>query len=184
MILGDKVFLRRVERDDLPHFMRWMANPATRRFILRHQPMSLMEEENWFDGLMKDSSRSQFYCIVDGESSALVGNIGLRDIDLRSRSAELGIMIGDTENQDKGYGTDAMRALVRYAFEEMNLNRIQLRVHEDNPRAIHVYEKIGFAREGVLRQADWRSGRYSDVWLMAVLRDDWLAARRRAAGAD
>lgn len=181
MIYGKATLLRRPDRDDLPHFVRWLNNPETRRYLQAFQPMSLTEEEQWFDGLLKDTSRATyFYCIAARESGELIGNVGLKDVDTRCRSAELGIMIGDGANQNRGYGTDAMLTMLRFSFEELNLNRVMLRVHEDNVRAIRVYEKVGFVHEGRLRQAQWKSGRYYDILIMAILRDEWFKQRPAA----
>jgi RimJ/RimL family protein N-acetyltransferase len=79
----------------------------------------------------------------------------------------------------KGYGTDATRALLRYAFEEANLHRIELEVFAFNPRAIRVYEKCGFKLEGVRKQALYREGEWHDEHIMAILRDEWLALHER-----
>ena len=86
-------------------------------------------------------------------------------------------MIGEKECWGRGYGTDALRTLVRFGFEEMNLNRIALDVYDFNERAIASYLKTGFAEEGRRRKDIYRDGRYVDVVMMSVLRAEWEAAR-------
>ena len=96
------------------------------------------------------------------------------------RWGEIGILIGDKEFWNRGYGTDATRALVRWGFDGLNLNRIWLRVYEDNARAIRCYEKVGFRIEGRLRQDRFRDGRYLDTIIMAILRDEFRADKASA----
>jgi len=84
----------------------------------------------------------------------------------------MGIMIGDREYQDRGYGTDAVRTILRFAFDEMNLNRVWLHVHEDNARGIAVYRKCGFREEGRLRDVLLWDGVFHDAIVMSVLSTD------------
>ena len=104
----------------------------------------------------------------------IVGNCGLFNIDWRCRSAEVGIFIGEKGLWNQGYGSEAMRLLLKHGFETLNLNRISLDVYETNPRAIRAYEKAGYVLEGRKRQAMVKNGRYIDVLLMSVLRSEWL----------
>jgi RimJ/RimL family protein N-acetyltransferase len=105
----------------------------------------------------------------------LIGACGLWP-EWNHQSAWLGIGIGESEYRGKGYGTDAMRVLVRYGFQELGLYRIQLNVLANNPRAIRSYEKVGFVREVVQRAADYRDSVRHDIYTMGLLRTDWEAA--------
>jgi [ribosomal protein S5]-alanine N-acetyltransferase len=118
--------------------------------------------------------------IVTRAEDRAVGGTGFHQIDWRSRHASFGVAIGDSENWGKGYGTDATRLMVHYAFATLNLNRVWLLVLEYNERGIRCYEKVGFRKEGLLRQEHFREGRYWDTYLMAILRDDWLNQRKPA----
>jgi RimJ/RimL family protein N-acetyltransferase len=89
-------------------------------------------------------------------------------------------MLGEPEEWGKGYGSEATRLVLRYAFETLNLNRVWLHVYEYNERGLRAYEKAGFRREGRLRQEMFRDGRYWDTIVMGILRDEWLAARPQA----
>lgn len=84
-------------------------------------------------------------------------------------------IFGESSEWGKGYGTEATRLLVQHAFETMNLNRVWLLVYEFNERALRAYERVGFQKEGVLRQEMYRQGRYWNTILMAILREDWEA---------
>ncbi|MEI7469945.1 MAG: GNAT family protein [Chloroflexota bacterium] len=174
MINGKKIRLRHAERADLPHFVRWLNTPDTRQYLDAIYPFSQIEEEQWFDNLLKSrEAYLNFFVIETLETNEIVGTLGLHEVNQRNRWTELGIMIGDSANQNKGYGSDALRTLLRFAFEELNLNRVQLRVHDDNLRGIHVYKRCGFVHEGTLRQNLWKHGCYHDVHIMAVLRSEW-----------
>jgi RimJ/RimL family protein N-acetyltransferase len=85
----------------------------------------------------------------------------------------VGILIGDKTYWNKGYGTEALKLLLKHGFETLNLNRIFLRVYEDNPRAIHCYEKVGFVHEGRMRQGRFTKGQFVDILFMSVLREEW-----------
>jgi len=90
----------------------------------------------------------------------------------------VGIAIGDKSFWNKGCGTEAMGLLLRHGFDTLNLNRVFLRVHEPNKRAIRAYEKAGFIKEGCLRQAVFKNGSYQDMFIMSVLRSEWEANRK------
>ena len=175
LIRHGQISLRHLERDDLPRVVIWFNRPEVRRNLLRLWPMSMVEEEQWFEATQK-SEWPRIYAIVTTVGEP-IGTLGVHDVDWRCRSAEIGIMIGEPACWGQGYGTDAIRALLRHLFDQMGLNRVTLSVFADNPRAIRCYEKCGFGLEGRLRQAFFRDGSYLDVLIMAVLREDYLAAR-------
>ena len=108
------------------------------------------------------------------EDDRLLGDADLSVINWGSRDAFVGIGIGEREFWGKGYGTDAMRLLLRYAFTELNLRRVSLNVFEFNERAIRSYEKVGFRLEGRERQVMQREGRRWDLIDMGILREEWM----------
>jgi len=175
MIYGQKTRLRRVEREDIPTFVRWFNDPEVREFLVMNRPISMAEEEQWFDRQLQ-ADATEIFCI-EASDGAHIGNIGLHDIDLHHRHAEMGIVLGEKDYWSQGYGSDAIRTLLRFAFDEMNLHRVFLKVYEDNSRAIRAYEKCGFQHEGRLRQAIYRKGRYYDELLMSVLSHEFRNAR-------
>ena len=103
----------------------------------------------------------------------MIGNCSFMDVDHTARSAEVGLFIGDKSCWNQGYGTEVMRLLLRTGFGTLNLNRIFLRVDEDNKGGIRAYEKAGFVHEGLLRQAIYREQQYHDMLIMSVLRAEW-----------
>jgi len=178
MIYGEHMRLRAIERSDLPRFVEWLNDPDVRQGLLLHLPMSQAQEENWFENMFKRPAVEHPLVIEvhEGGDWVMIGNCGIHNIDWRCRSAEVGIFIGEKHLWNQGYGTKAMRLLLKHSFETLNLNRIALEVYETNPRAIHSYEKVGFVHEGRKRQAMYKEGKHFDILIMSVLREEWQAA--------
>jgi diamine N-acetyltransferase len=170
MIKGKRVSLRAIERDDLPRYVEWFNDPSVVEYFGQVFPFSLAEEEAWYENMLQDRSVRNFAIELEGRH---VGGGGFNRIDPRNASAEVGLFIGLPELWDQGLGFDALSTLVRFGFEQMNLNRIGLRVFAENERAVHLYEKAGFQHEGRWRQAEYRYGRYHDLLWMSVLREEW-----------
>ena len=174
MIVGRKVRLRPVERDDLPRFVEWFGDPDVRRYLLLYLPFSLAQEERWFESLQGRLERQQDVLLaIETADGVHIGNIGLNSINWKDRNAELGIVIGEKAYWSQGYGTDAIRTLLELAFREMNLHRVFLRVDADNERGIRCYEKAGFQRDGTLRQMVFKEGAYIDQHIMSILRSEY-----------
>lgn len=172
MIRGSKTCLRALRHDDLPHFVRWINDPETRRFMMMRYPLSATEEENWWEGFVKRKGDHIF--AIEAGDGTYIGNIGLHDIQPENRRALLGIIIGEKAYWGQGYGTDAIRAMLGWAFGYLNLHRVSLTVYAYNERAIRCYEKSGFRHEGSMRQARYVDGKYYDELVMGVLRDEFL----------
>lgn len=175
MIFGERIRLRAPDRLDIPLFVTWLNDPEVRFGLLIHLPMSIAEEENWFEEMLKRPAheRPLVIEIMQGEEWLPIGNCGFHNIEWRVRTGEVGIMIGEKSFWNKGYGTEAIRLLLRHGFTTLNLNRIYLEVYENNPRAIRSYEKAGFIHEGRKRQAMFKDGEYLDILIMSVLRQEW-----------
>jgi RimJ/RimL family protein N-acetyltransferase len=176
MIVGEKVRLRPIERDDLPRFVEWFGDPEVRRHLLIYLPFSLAQEERWFENLLERLERqTDVLLAIETADGVHIGNLGLHSIDWKNRSAEFGIAIGEKAYWGQGYGTDAVRTLLDLAFREMNLHRVFLRVNVDNVRGIRCYEKAGFQREGTSRDATFKDGAYHDQYVMSILESEFEA---------
>jgi len=176
MILGKRVRLRAIEREDIPTFLKWLNDPQVQRYLGRTPfPLSFAEEERWFEREL-NTEKSRIFAIETGKG-VHIGNIGLHEIDYKDGKATLGIMIGEREYWDQGYGTDAVRTLLGFAFQELNLHRVSLEVFEFNQRAMRCYEKCGFRHEGVAREDSFRSGKRHDKILMGILRSEFEGDR-------
>ena len=119
---------------------------------------------------------------IETEDGQPIGNLGLHAIDETHGRATLGIAIGEKDHWGRGYGTDAIRQVLGYAFRELGLRRVDLHVDEDNVRGIRCYEKCGFVREGLLRGHRLRLGEPVNCVVMAVLREDWERGARGGPG--
>lgn len=182
MILGDGIRLRAIERSDIPRFVRWLNDPDVTQFLLISSPLSTAMEENWFEKqLQVPPAEGQVLAIEvqSGEEWMPVGNVGLHNVDSIGRSAEFGIFIGEKAYWNQGWGKKATRLMLKHGFENLNLNRIHLHVYENNPRAVKAYETAGFVREGVLRQAVFKNGRYLDLIVMSVLSNEWVNLKEK-----
>ena len=175
MIYGKHIRLRAIEREDLPKFVEWMNDPEVTSGLLIHIPLSMADEQRWFEGMAQRPAAERVLAIEmrDGDSWRMIGTTGFHEISLVNREAEFGISIGDKSIWNQGYGTEATRLMLQHGFETLNLNRIYLRVYETNPRAIRAYEKVGYVHEGCMRQSVYKHGKYIDVHLMSVLRSEW-----------
>jgi diamine N-acetyltransferase len=175
VIIGKRVRLRAMEKDDLPSYVRWFNDPEVRRNLKIVQPLSLGQEEQWYADILTKPVEEQPLCIEvkQDEKWVFIGNLGFMAINHHDRTAELGIAIGEKQFWGQGYGTEALLLLVQHGFENLNLNRIYLYVYETNPRAVRSYEKAGFSLDGRLRQGRFLEGRYVDVFLMSILKGEW-----------
>jgi RimJ/RimL family protein N-acetyltransferase len=173
-LIGTKIYLRPLEREDAGTLVPWFNDPEVTRYLKRYRPMNRRGEEEFIDKLSTDESAIPLGIVVR-ETDALIGAGGLHHLDFKNRSAAFGISIGEKSEWGQGYGGEATGLIVRYAFETLNLNRVWLLVYEFNERGRRTYEKVGFQKEGVLRQDYYRDGRYWDTLTMAILRQDWDA---------
>ena len=172
---GERVRLRPTTDGDVPLLMRWLNDDEVRHWThLSEDPREALtlegHRERWERN--RDDPSHISWCIETKEGRP-IGELGLLRIETPHGRAELGISIGEKECWGRGYGTDAIQCVLRYAFGEMGLRRVSLITDEDNRRGIRCYEKCGFVREGLLRAHRLRDGRPLNMVLMAVLREEW-----------
>ncbi len=171
-LIGELVYLRPLDRADAPAVVPWVNDPEITRSLRIYRPLNLQAEEEYIDQIRKSETDVTLGLCVRGDDR-FIGVTGLHAIDFKNRHTGFGIVIGERTEWDKGYGTDATRLMVNYAFATLNLNRVWLQVYEFNVRGRKTYEKVGFRVEGIQRQDRYSDGRYWDTTLMAVLREEW-----------
>ena len=146
IMTGQKTALRTMTGEDQPHFHTWLKNPKLRELIDDPNIPTWEGQKQWFERLQQQYDRALFSIIVLPEET-LIGNGGL--VDIEPTQAQLRISIANPDAWDKGYGSEIVGLIIRYAFEQRGLQSVWLRVRTDNPRAIRVYEKNGFRRENI-----------------------------------
>jgi RimJ/RimL family protein N-acetyltransferase len=174
MLRGDKVVLRAIARKDLLRL--WQFNNDLAVEIAGGGdppiPQSLERLQAEFDQDAAKGGRdgARFAIEADG---IMIGQCGLSGFNETDRTTELGIAIGDRAYWGRGYGRDAVRVLVEYAFRYRNMRKVWLRVWGNNERGIRAYQAAGLVEEGRLRQHVWSAGEYVDLVYMGILRDEW-----------
>lgn len=172
-LYGKKVILRAIEDGDLEMYRELTNSPEFERMIVGWSfPISTRDQKEWFENIKNGLDQIR-YAIATKEDGT-IGMIGLRDVDWKNGVASgLGMRIARKEVRTKGLATDAWMTLLRYAFEELRLNRINGNALEYNKASLRVCEKVGFKIEGVQRQAVFKNGKYIDVILLGCLRSDY-----------
>jgi len=173
MIEGRKVGIRALEKTDMDEIMKWINDPEVMENLLMRYPVSRYQEEKWIEKALDEGNLRNKVFALETKDRIYLGGIGLHRIDWENRNAEVGIVIGKKEHWNKGYGTDAMMTMLDFAFNQMNLHRVYLRVYEYNERGIKSYEKCGFKKEGVLRDDRYIRGEYHDTIIMGILKDEF-----------
>ena len=178
IIQGERVFLRPFERTDAELYRRWRADaePMALAGWSDPAPMSLAQVEQRIERVTVDQGKEMYnflICLLADKRP--IGEVMLFELDRRNGSAELGIFIGETSEWGKGYGTDAVTALVAFGFRELRLERIWLNVWTENDRARRAYERAGFVLEATLRHDRYEGGHYTSGHVMSLLRDEWLS---------
>ena len=180
ILRGEKVFLRPGERTDIPNFVRWLSDGVTTSFLSMRAPMSVAMEEKWFDDMLTHEGKDTYHFVICMlEDSRPIGTMGLFAIDYVNGNAGIGISIGEKELWGQGLGTDGMNAVIDFGFGMLRLERLWLEVYDFNKRARRSYDKCGFVLEGVERHGVYKQGRFIDVELMSMLRDEWAAQTRK-----
>jgi RimJ/RimL family protein N-acetyltransferase len=171
MLHGSKIYLAVPSEEDFLSLFKWINERDTVIFGGPYRPVSLAQHRQWFDSVCNASDRA-FFMIYDANERVPVGSCQLHSIHPVHRSAELQIRIGEKSKRNSGYGTEAVRLLLGFAFSDLNLHRVYLHVLSGNERALSLYRKLGFVEEGVLRQAAFIDGKYTDLCILAILRDE------------
>lgn len=172
-ILGDRLYLRPYALDDAEVVLAGANEPAGRRLTGTHTTFTMEQVVAYIKNsqIGVDDSRAGFViCLLDG---TVTGEVVINQIDKDNHSANIRIALFAEHYFGQGLGTEALRLMLNYGFETLNLHRISLGVYAFNPRAIHVYEKLGFKREGVLRDALYYDGKYHDEIIMSILAHEW-----------
>jgi RimJ/RimL family protein N-acetyltransferase len=176
---GERVELVPLTAEDRDLMANWSADSEYYRNLDDDpvRPMNAAHYEDWIGGATKQHAEYQGFAIVAKPEGTRIGFIALFDIKYPNASAMFAVGIGDPAYRGKGYGREALGLMLDYAFDELGMYRVGLRVMAYNTNAIKAYESIGFVREGSQRGASWREGQRYDIHFYGILRDEWIAKR-------
>ena len=167
--------LRELSKTDLTEINKW-RNDHEVIDLLGNNFLYIAEEvdEIWYENYLLNRDQNKRLTIYDIETGLIIGTIQLTSIHGINRTGEYSIMIGNKTYWGKGVGFAASKKILNYGFEDLNLNRIYLNVLKNNERAIKLYQKLGFVKEGIQKQAIYKNGCFHDLIIMAILKADYL----------
>ncbi len=176
-LIGEKIYLRAPQEGDEKVYALSENNPEARAYLYYALPTSIAFHRKQIEDRMNDP-HTVLFTIATIDPDTPIGNTAFVRIDWVGRMATFYIAIAESKNWSHGYGREATRLMVDYAFDTLNLNRVQLHVSKKNERAVKLYKEIGFQVEGTLRQAMYFDNAYIDFYVMGILREDWRRVKR------
>jgi RimJ/RimL family protein N-acetyltransferase len=174
LFTGERIQIVAITEQDAEKYARWSHDPNYMRSL--DTDVAVPHSTEYFQSsIQSTASESNMFefGIKERTSEELIGFVSLHSIEWNNRVASLAIGIGEKEFRNKGYGTEAVKMILGYAFNELNLNRVGLDVIQNNIAGIKSYEKVGFIKEGVMREAVIRDGQKQDRIYMGILYDEW-----------
>ena len=172
MIAGEHTILRAFERDDAERCYRWMNDPNIVRTLKTRYPIAFQNEVEWLERAMHPGPNERHFAVERKDDRTHIGNASIHDIDWVSRTGWFGLFVGEPTAWNRGFGSDAIATLVRFAFQEMNLVKLRINVFDYNERAKHVLLEHGFVQEGKLARDFYREGSYHDIVILSVFRSE------------
>jgi RimJ/RimL family protein N-acetyltransferase len=174
MLRGNQILLRALEREDLPRLRDWRNLPEFRRNFREFRELNLLNQEQWFTRIT--TSANDFMFMIERASDRTpIGVCGLVYVHWVIRSADISLYIGEDQmyiDGPGGFAEDAAKTLIRYAFDNLNLNKVWTELYSFDDRKVALFSRLGFARDGVLRDNAFEDGRYHDSFIYSFLRTD------------
>ena len=174
ILTGSSVTLRPIVTEDAPAMFASLDDEESRRLTGTQQTFTFEQVQQYCAGLLAAEDRVD-YAITRPEDGLYMGEVVLNSIDWLNRSASFRIALASSQFFGTGYGTEATQLILDYGFRQLKLHRIELEVYDFNPRARHVYEKVGFVREGVRRDVLLWEGEYHSAIVMSILAEEYEA---------
>ncbi|PLS18011.1 GNAT family N-acetyltransferase [Bacillus sp. M6-12] len=171
LFYGDRIKLSASREEDAAIMVKWGEDTEYLRNVDTEIAFPKNKEE--FEAEGKAAPNVAYFRLRTIKDDQLIGFAAIHSIEWNNRAGLLAMGIGDSSNRNKGYGSEALRLILRYAFNELNLDRVGLEVIEYNKGGIRAYEKAGFQQEGRKRSVVYRDGKRYDIIVMGVLRPEW-----------
>lgn len=169
MLKGRNINLRPLKLSDWEKTIQWRNDFEIKQLAMMHPyPVTEFLEKEWYEELLKSKSKKVVYFAIAGENDTPLGYVFLNNIHQINRNCYLGIVIGEILQRGKGYGEEAIKLLLGYAFGTLNMNKVTVEVVETNINAIKLYKKIGFVEEGVLKRQYFLNGNLLDVNVLSI----------------
>ncbi|MFA1822934.1 GNAT family N-acetyltransferase [Virgibacillus oceani] len=169
--------LEHFDKKDFDLLISWIDSPE---FLMQwagsnfSYPLNHDQLNQYIKGANEQNSRVHIYKVIFNETNKTIGHISLNNIDLKNRSARMGkVLLGDNSLRGKGIGREMVDALLNIAFNDLSIHRVGLGVFDFNELAIRSYEKVGFVKEGLLRDVRKMGDEYWSLWEMSILEDEW-----------
>jgi RimJ/RimL family protein N-acetyltransferase len=178
MLVGDKTVLTTLDMANAETVRGWLNDSRVNRYLLTGQvPVTPGQELAFYEASEAAWAAGTAYRfeIHVSEDGRYIGNCGLDRVDMRHRDADIGIVIGELDSQDKGYGRDALETLLRFAFDTLGLHRVQIECFVTNERGEHLYGSLGFTEVGRRRDAVFSDGAFVDEFIFDMLEGEWRA---------
>ena len=170
-LTGKKCYLSPIDENDAEKFTEWLNDLEITQYLSAMYPrvINAKNEKEFLERLAKEHN----YSIIDIENNELLGNCGFINIDNLNQNSEIGIFIGNKKYWNEGYGTEVLSLLLDFGFKVLNLHNISLRVVSFNPRALKVYENIGFKIIGKMRESILMGNERYDMIYMDILNSEF-----------
>lgn len=171
-LVGDRIYLSPRNEEDVEIFTQWLNDFETTDYLGRSSALvKLSGEKEYLQKAIENNARK--FVIINSENDKMIGTIALENIDSINRCAVLGIFIGDKNFRNNGYGSEAIKLLLDYGFNYLNLESIKLDLLEFNERALACYKKCGFKETGRRRKQRYINGKYYDIIMMDILKEEF-----------
>ncbi|WP_420641300.1 GNAT family N-acetyltransferase [Candidatus Leptofilum sp.] len=172
ILTGECIVLRPITVDDAAAMFASLADEESMRLTGTQQTFTFEQVRQHCQRIAQADDRVD-YAITLKDDPTYLGEVVLNEIDWHNRSASFRIALASKTLFGKGYGTEATQLIVDFGFQTLKLHRIELEVYDFNPRAQHIYEKVGFKKEGVRRDVLLWNGRYQNAIIMSILEDEY-----------
>lgn len=170
MLQGEKTRIRAVDYDDLLLLLQWREDPEISFFLGEELPISREMQKKWFEKTITDSGKKKF--IIETFDNEMIGLLGIMNIDIKNRHCECGITLGVKEFRGRGYASDALSVVIKFLFDEWDINRIYAKIFDYNKKSIHFFTSLGFNEDGRIKDYIYTRGEYHDMIIMSLKKAD------------